>query len=95
MSWGAGACSLRPGFTYYPTVDSETEPAFRMLSLLEDSTGHPYEDWGLDYESWSETLVPLVVLAITTLIQNRKCSPRVVDAQNRSLVHYVAKCVSS
>ena len=34
---GAGGGSLSPRFRYFPTVDSETAPAWRMLNLLVDS----------------------------------------------------------
>lgn len=31
---GAGAYSLSPTFTYYPTVDESTAPAFRILNVV-------------------------------------------------------------
>lgn len=85
MPWGAGAWSLTPNFTYYPTVDSEIAPAFRILSLLEMSQ--------IYFNSWEE-LVPLAESAILRLFRAKKASPRAVDGNNRSLVWYLARCVS-
>jgi hypothetical protein len=88
MRQGAGGWSFSPTFTYYPTVDSKTAPAFRILSLLQDSLC-----LYLDRVSWRETLVPSAVCAILRLFQAREATPRAVDADNRSLVHYVTESV--
>ncbi|KAH7141998.1 hypothetical protein EDB81DRAFT_899466 [Dactylonectria macrodidyma] len=88
MQWGAGAWSLSPNFTYYPTVDSGTAPAFRILSLLKRSRCYDR----LSYALWWEKLIPLAVSAILRLFRAQKASPRAVDANNRSLVNHLARC---
>jgi hypothetical protein len=82
---GAGVGSLSPRFTYFPTVDSKTAPAWRMLNLLVDS--------GLQGQLWDK-LASSVVCSIIKLFRTKKASPRAVDAGNRSLVFQLAKCVS-
>ncbi|TVY69840.1 hypothetical protein Focb16_v001981 [Fusarium oxysporum f. sp. cubense] len=95
---GAGGWSLGPNFTYYPIVDSESAPAFRMLSLLMRSRHYPwseYEDRGfLEDGAWREELLPSVVSSILRLFRAKQASPRAVDDQNQSLVYHVAECIS-
>lgn len=92
MTWGAGAWSLSPSFTYYPTVDQKTAPAFRMMNLLYRSLSsislddEDVEHNGLSYKIWLERLVPSATLAILRLFRAKLASPRAVNAQNESLV---------
>ena len=81
ISSGAGGWSLSPNFTYFPIVNSETAPAFRILSLLFHS-------------GCSGELIPLAVSAVLKLFRAKKASPRAVDADNRSLVYHLTRCVS-
>ncbi|KAH7219660.1 hypothetical protein DER44DRAFT_761358 [Fusarium oxysporum] len=94
---GAGGWSLGPNFTYYPIVDSESAPAFRMMSLLMRSRHYPwyeYEDRGfLEDGVWREELIPSVVSSILRLFRAKQASPRAVDDQNQSLVYHVAECI--
>lgn len=85
VTLGAGGGSLSPRFAYFPTVDSRTAPAWRMLNLLVQSwlTGHLWEK-----------LASSVVSSIVKLFRANKASPRAVDAKNRSLVYQLAACVS-
>jgi hypothetical protein len=90
MSWGAGAWSLSPSFTYYPNVDSKTAPAFRILTLVAKARlGGALHNVGL----WEE-LSQSAVSAILGLFRAKKASARAVDANNRSLVYHLAGCVS-
>ncbi|RYP92826.1 hypothetical protein DL770_000997 [Monosporascus sp. CRB-9-2] len=89
MQWGAGAWSLRPTVIYYPTVDSETAPAFRILSLIKCSLCD-----ALNYVLWWEKFIPSAVSAILRLFRAQKASPRAVDANNRSLVYHLARCIT-
>ncbi|KAM3451214.1 hypothetical protein MY3296_005470 [Beauveria thailandica] len=95
---GAGGWSLGSNFIYYPLVDSESAPAFRILRLLTRSQCHENDrftkDGILDRITWREKLIPSVVSAILRLFRAKKASPRAVDVYNRSLVYNVAKCVS-
>ncbi|EXA31907.1 hypothetical protein FOVG_16787 [Fusarium oxysporum f. sp. pisi HDV247] len=95
---GAGGWSLGPNFTYYPIVDPESAPAFRMLSLLLQSRYYSWDgfkDGGLlGDRAWREELVPSVVSSILSLFRAKQASPRAVDDQNQSLVYHVAECLS-
>ena len=95
---GAGGWSLGSNFTYYPIVDSESAPAFRILFLLIRSQCYLNDGFSndglLDGVIWQEKLIPSVVSAILRLFRAKKASPRAVDANNRSLVYHVAECVS-
>ncbi|KAF4946472.1 hypothetical protein FGADI_11110 [Fusarium gaditjirri] len=88
---GAGGWSFGPNFTYYPIVDSESAPAFRMLSLLTEAQYQgPLED-----AAWQEKLVPIVVSSVLRLLQTKHASPRAVDSYNQSLVYYIAECLGA
>ncbi|SPJ91981.1 uncharacterized protein FTOL_13635 [Fusarium torulosum] len=94
---GAGGWSFGSTFTYYPLVDSESAPAFRMLFLLIRSRCYLNDgftnDGLLGDVAWQEKLIPSVVSAVLRLFRANKASPRAVDANNRSLVYNVAECV--
>lgn len=95
---GAGGWSFGSTFTYYPLVDSESAPAFRMLFLLIRSRCYLNDgftnDGLLGDVAWQEKLIPSVVSAVLRLFRAKKASPRAVDANNRSLVYNVAECVN-
>jgi hypothetical protein len=96
MRPGAGGWSISPGFTYYPTVDASTAPAFRMVRILLRATYHLNSDAGRDRQAlhdWQK-LVALVSTRITRLFQTGKASPLAVDFQNQSLTHHLAEVVS-
>lgn len=90
MSWGAGAWSLSPGFTYYPSVDSRTAPAFRILSMLSDMWA-PL-GWKRN-AAWAKVTIS-AMSAILRLFRANKMSPRAVDENNQSLVHHLIEYVS-
>ncbi|KAI8948055.1 hypothetical protein F4801DRAFT_592137 [Xylaria longipes] len=74
-TYGAGGRSVSPCFTYYPSVDRDTAPAFRILNLvncmLSDSK---------HYDT-SEVLKALQCCfdSVLTLYSRRKASPMAVD----------------
>lgn len=90
MSWGAGAWSLSPSFTYYPSVDSRTEPAFRILSMLWDM----WLPLGLARNAAWEKVTISATSAISRLFRANKTSPWAVDENNQSLVHHLVVYVS-
>ncbi|RYC55236.1 hypothetical protein CHU98_g10977 [Xylaria longipes] len=86
-TYGAGGRSVSPCFTYYPSVDRDTAPAFRILNLvncmLSDSK---------HYDT-SEVLKALQCCfdSVLTLYSRRKASPMAVDQFGGSLLHLVAQ----
>ena len=95
MTRGVGGWSISPSFTYYPTVDAETAPAFRILTLLKHAMRViPYDDPGPRTPARLEELVALALVKLVTLFQTSKASPLAVDSRNKSLVHYAAEMVS-
>lgn len=95
---GAGGSSFGPNFTSYPIVDSESAPAFRIMSLLTRSRHirwRYYHNCGLPEDRiWQEQLLPSVVSSVLSLFQTKQASPRAVNEWNESLVYSVALCVS-
>ena len=89
---GAGGWSLSPSFTYYPTVNAKTDPAFRVMSLLRRAGCLPENP--MTQEWWDKTFVPSAVSVVLRLLRGNKTSARAVDAKNKSLMHHLAKCVS-
>ncbi|KAK3897789.1 hypothetical protein C8A05DRAFT_47707 [Staphylotrichum tortipilum] len=80
MKSGPGSWAISPNFTYHPTVDPMTAPAFQILKSLEGSL-----------LLW-EKLVALALAKILRLFQAGKASPLSVDSANRSLAHVAAVC---
>ncbi|KAG4264788.1 hypothetical protein FPRO03_00072 [Fusarium proliferatum] len=92
---GAGGSSFGPNFTYYPIVDSNRAPAFKMLRLLMRCFQHNGYLTFYSYSevpAFSEKLIPSVVSAVLSLLQAKQASPRAVNDRNESLVYSVAEC---
>ncbi|KAL2140701.1 hypothetical protein VTI28DRAFT_3486 [Corynascus sepedonium] len=93
MRSGAGGWSISPGFTYYPTVDENISPVFRMMTILAEATRFmlrmPMS------VSQGNMFVNTVLAKILELFRAGKASPLVVDSRNRSLLHYLTDAVSS
>jgi hypothetical protein len=87
MQFGAGGWSISPSFTYYPTVDAKTAPAFRMVGVMHDALKKSLP------AQW-EKLTGLMLTKILKLFQTGKAFPLAVDFQNRSLLHHLARLVS-
>lgn len=95
---GAGAYSLSPTFTYYPTVDESTAPAFRILNVVTELFDL-IDDWGVEVGDWTsgpqwENFIMSGLARIVKLFQDRKASPLAVSSENKTLNHYVASLVS-
>ncbi|KAI0801610.1 hypothetical protein GGR55DRAFT_701407 [Xylaria sp. FL0064] len=80
---GAGGRSLSPNFTYYPTVDERTAPAFRILNLAYDMVG---SDDPRDKAAKAITL-RCCLNSIFTLYSRKKASPLDIDSNGQSLIH--------
>ncbi|RBA12698.1 hypothetical protein FPRO05_04148 [Fusarium proliferatum] len=95
---GAGGSSFGPNFTYYPIVDSNRAPAFKMLYLLKRCFKY---NANLTLSGYSEIpglwekLVPSVVSYVLSLLQAKQASPRAVNDRNESLVYSVALCIGN
>lgn len=73
MTRGAGGWSISPSFTYYPTVDAETAPAFRILTLLKHAMRViPYDDPGPRTPARLEELVALALVKTSHIISNQQ-----------------------
>ncbi|KLP00030.1 uncharacterized protein FFMR_02101 [Fusarium fujikuroi] len=95
---GAGGSSFGPNFTYYPIVDSNRAPAFKMLRLLMSCFQHNGYLTFYGYSevpAFSEKLIPSVVSAVLSLLQAKQASPRAVNDRNESLVYSVAECIGN
>ncbi|VTT72410.1 unnamed protein product [Fusarium fujikuroi] len=95
---GAGGSSFGPNFTYYPIVDSNRAPVFKMLELLGSCfrhNGYLTLSGHSEIPALWEKLVPSVVSAVLSLLQAKQASPRAVNDCNESLVYSVALCIRS
>lgn len=96
---GAGAWSIAPTFTYYPTVDKYSSPAFRILDIMsyacQDFSVRSSEprNFHRDSREWSK-LMAVGLSKLNSLLRQNKISPKVVDDENQSLAHYAAQVVS-
>lgn len=83
-SFGAGGCSLSPGFNYYPTVDRRRDPAFRIMGLYR---------WANLNMRGSESCVGRFLEQclenMALLYRHGKASPKAVDQYGRGVLHYL------
>ncbi|KAK2604367.1 hypothetical protein N8I77_007305 [Diaporthe amygdali] len=89
-SFGAGGCSLSPGFNYYPTVDRRRDPAFRIMGLFH---------WASlilrASESRRREFLEQCLENMGSLYRHSKASPKAVDQYGRSVLHYFHISLSS
>lgn len=103
--FGAGGWALSPGFTYHPTVDETSAPAFRIMELLcvclyvyNSGQSLPHvRRTPVEYSS--SELDQFVGAALTKVVRMfgggaAKASPLDVDSRNRTLIHYATRMVS-
>lgn len=83
---GAGGRSFGPTFTYNPTVDASTAPAFRVLRLIDRAYHHAD---GLDWDAF----VASALTKLLKLFREHRASPRAVDLHNWTLSHHLTYTV--
>ncbi|KAI0430275.1 hypothetical protein F5Y09DRAFT_356106 [Xylaria sp. FL1042] len=86
---GAGGRSISPDFTYYPTIDEKSAPAFRILTLANKIFYHAH--------LWKEKEVAIMLQCcfsgVFTLYSQKKASPRDISSNGQSLMHLAAGIV--
>lgn len=84
--YGAGKSSIGPNFTYYPTVNREKDPAFRVIDLL-----FLFNCKRIDGLNITENVIKLchqkAIGAIARIFASGTTSPLVVNVSNESLMH--------
>lgn len=90
LTTGAGGSGISPLFDYYPSVDENTAPAFRLLNLSENCVNQHM--WRIASRQRAERDLELVVLClkeIPKLYFTKKASPRDIDSNGRSIMHLI------
>lgn len=85
MTSGAGGFSISPNFTYYTTVDVESDPGFRTLELLTRCILFA-----------NGSINPFAIACFQSLVRlfdDKKAFPAAVTSGNQSLLHSMAKKV--
>lgn len=89
-SFGAGGCSLSPGFTYYPSIDGKRDPAFRIISLMDVFLKSDPPN------RWLETdFLESAIESIILLYRHGKASPKALDQHGRSILHSYSSFLAS
>ncbi|KAK1506023.1 hypothetical protein CTAM01_03358 [Colletotrichum tamarilloi] len=83
LTSGAGGCSISPRFTYYPTADVNSDPAFRLINLMRRSY------LGRNKRS-KERFFTAYLRKLAKLLEERRTYPTIVDDTNRTLMHHAA-----
>ena len=86
MTSGTGGVSIGPTFTYYPTVDSRSDPAFRTLRLL-------VSYFKVDGVRKGETFVAECATKVLLLLHQKRVFPTAVDKRGQSLLHHATRAV--
>ncbi|GAW19705.1 hypothetical protein ANO14919_091940 [Xylariales sp. No.14919] len=88
-AYGAGGRSISPVFTYYPTVDKYTAPAFRIMQLAY-SLAYAYSSKPGHIEAAVKALQRCYD-SIITLYSRKKASPKDISLDGESLMHRAAQ----
>lgn len=89
MKSGAGGMSIGKNFTYYPTVDEKTAPAFRIVRLFRDTI------YMFGEQESKDRFLRKACDKLVELFRQSQASPVAVDTGNRNLMHHLARIVSS
>ncbi|KAJ3571170.1 hypothetical protein NPX13_g5471 [Xylaria arbuscula] len=87
-SVGAGGRSISPIFTYYPTIDRKTAPAFRILTLAEEMIDYS------DNQDDQMKALKLCFQSVFILYNQRRASPKDLDMYGQSLMHLAVSIFS-
>ncbi|KAI0415246.1 hypothetical protein F5X98DRAFT_377021 [Xylaria grammica] len=87
-AYGAGGRSIGPSFTYYPTVNKYTAPAFRVMMLAHDMV-YQYRP-GLSHTEAVVKALHCCYDSIITLYSRKKASPKDISLGGQSLMHWAA-----
>ncbi|ETS76203.1 hypothetical protein PFICI_11590 [Pestalotiopsis fici W106-1] len=85
-TFGAGGFSICPNFTYYPTVNDETDCAFQVLEVLYSAS------WRTNREKM-ELLMASCIKKLVKIFDGKKALPWSVNDRNESLVHCMTEIV--
>lgn len=92
MTSGAGGFSISPNFTCSPTVDTNLDPAFRIVTLMGESLmGDAL--WRVK-DTTPRSFVVACMRRLIRLFNDRKVFATAVDSQNMNLMHYAIMTVS-
>lgn len=80
MTYGAGGFSISPYFTCIPTVDKNSDPAFRILELIGNGA------FDLEHQDPKPFIIACMKKLIRLLHDGKLC-PTAVSDQNESLMH--------
>ena len=77
---GAGGFSISPNFTYYPTVDTKSDPAFRIVELIDNC-------FFLCKAGNKEAFMAACLTRLARLFNEKKANPVAVGDRNETLMH--------
>jgi hypothetical protein len=86
---GAGGRSISPTFTYYPTIDESTAPAFRTMALASKLVA----DRSVTDMKEVARVLQCCYENILTLYSRGKASPKDINSKGESLIHLIAQTV--
>ncbi|KAI2602715.1 hypothetical protein GGR54DRAFT_653579 [Hypoxylon sp. NC1633] len=85
---GAGGFGISPNFTYYPTVDVKSDPAFRIVGLVEGCNSSCRSDC-------RELFIQACLGALVKLFDRKDVCPTAVSKWDQSLMHYATEARNS
>ncbi|KAK1688422.1 hypothetical protein BDP55DRAFT_629529 [Colletotrichum godetiae] len=88
LTSGAGGYSISPSFTYCPTVDRKSDPAFRIIDLIRESI-HPSKQ----HRPSREAFATACLKKLARLLEEKQTCPTAVDDQNMTRVHHAASSI--
>ncbi|XXH05703.1 hypothetical protein Hte_012138 [Hypoxylon texense] len=84
-NFGAGGFGISPNFTYYPTVDENSDPAFRIIDLMGSVFDAELEELGS-----MERFMAACLKKLVRLFDEKRAHPAAVNGRNQSLMHQAA-----
>ncbi|KAF7523138.1 hypothetical protein G7054_g11866 [Neopestalotiopsis clavispora] len=82
---GAGGASFGPNFTYYPTVDQRTAPAFQIVKVMHDRMDYLIDQKPTNLSSW-QSFLDRGLQDLEMLFQEGRASPNDMNSYNQTLI---------
>ncbi|KAK4187520.1 hypothetical protein QBC35DRAFT_231632 [Podospora australis] len=95
MAYGTEGFGLSSQLVFFPTVNGDTDPAFRVLTLVRNAAYQCVCELHrpVPKERGWEEFIALATAKIIFLLESGRASPRAVDSHNQTLTHYAAAAI--
>jgi hypothetical protein len=91
--FGAGGASFGPSFTYYPIVDEDVAPAFRIVQVMQDGIEVLVDGDQFDLHYY-KCILDRGFQSLEKLFRDGRASPNDMNDRNQTLIYAISDLVS-